>query len=142
MKILDYIICDDIRREFGGKHTIVGAYNDRIDFLAFGTQPLRWPINKQIGIYIRFKKEDSDPSFDKFKLNIDVGMNKLAFIEGVFPIDNKSKTIVLDCVLPVVQFQGPGTMTTKIEFLMAEKVVLEVSPELNFTIGEKHQSLS
>ena len=28
MKIVDFIVCDDIRREIGGKNTIIGVYDE------------------------------------------------------------------------------------------------------------------
>lgn len=136
MKIIDFILCDDIRREVGNKRTIVGTYIDRIIFhSAHGSSP--WPTNKQIGLYATLKIEEKDPNFDAFQITFSLDQEPLGKAEGRIISANLdiSKTAVFDIVVPIV-FKKAGTMTIKIQFLMDGKVVLDSLPELAIAIEE------
>ena len=63
MKLVDFIVCDDIRREEGGKTTLVGMYNDKVRFYPNAPERVKWPQTKQIGVYCRLIGGKSDPIF-------------------------------------------------------------------------------
>ena len=115
MKFTDIIVCDDIRREVGNKHTIVGAYADIILFQPQPNNP-QWPILKPIGLFFRIIKEDGDSDFDNFKgsiFHIPFGKDK----EDAIKLGNiqaqargtKPKIFTVDIVVPL-NIPGPGAL--------------------------------
>jgi hypothetical protein len=129
MKFLDFIVCDDIRKEVGNKHTIVGAYNDRIIF--FSRPDFKWGINKSLGFYLKLQKESSDPDYDgfQFKVYLNDEENILGNIRGEVKITDPLRPMVLDLVFPVFNFKGPGSLIVKIAFLKGSEVVIGDLPE-------------
>lgn len=67
MKILDFIVCDDIRREIGDKLSLMGIYNDEILFTGVA---VTWPQALRMGIYVRFVVEQRDPLPDEMTMQI------------------------------------------------------------------------
>lgn len=65
MKLLDLIICDDIRQEVGGKQSLIGVYSDLI--INFIPGQVVWPVNFKLGIFIRIKLEENDLRPDAFE---------------------------------------------------------------------------
>jgi len=115
MKFTDIIVCDDIRREVGNKHTLVGVYADIIYFQPQQNVP-QWPIFKPIGIFFRIIKEDGDSDFDNFKgsiFHIPFGKDK----EDAIKLGNVQakaggtilKVFTVDMVVPL-KIPGPGTL--------------------------------
>ena len=136
MKIIDFIVCDDIRREVGNKRTIVGAYVDRIVFHSAPGSSV-WPINKQLGLYATLKIEEKDPGFDAFQIIFSLDQEKLGMANGrIISSDlDPSKAVVFDIVVPMV-FKKAGTMTIKIQLLMDGEAVIDSLPELVIKIEE------
>ena len=69
MKLLDFIICDDIRNELGNKHSLMGIYDDSIEFQVTPDNQNTWPKLLRIGIYAKVKTEDNEEVF-KFKIRM------------------------------------------------------------------------
>ncbi len=134
MKIIDFIVCDDIRREVGNKRTIVGAYNERIIFAA--STNFKWPVNKQLGFYFRLEREETDPDFDNFLLAIYLNEENdaLGKVRGNIKIHDFSRPMVIDIVFPVINFKAPGIMRVKMDFLKGEQVVINNLPEKTFEV--------
>lgn len=136
MKVYDFIICDDVRREVGNKRTIVGAYIDRIVFHSAPGSSV-WPTNKQLGLYATLKIEKGDPSFDAFQIIFALDQEQLGIADGrIKSADlDPSKAVVFDIVVPMV-FKKAGTMTIKIQLLMDGEAVIDSLPELVIKIEE------
>jgi hypothetical protein len=139
MEILDFIVCDDIRREVGNKHTIVGAYNDRIVFSS--SKDFKWGINKSLGFFLRFQREASDPDYDGFDLKIFLNdeQNQLANIKGGINVTDPIRPMVLDIVFPVFNFTGPGSLIVKIVFLKGSEVVIADLPEKSIAVLHQNE---
>jgi hypothetical protein len=138
MEILDFIVCDDIRREMGNKHTIVGVYNDRI---VFSSRPdFKWGIRKSLGFFLKFQKEAGDPDYDGFQFTIFLNdeKNKLENIRGEINVTDPNRPIVIDIVFPVFKFTGPGSLIIKIVFLKGTEVVIADLPQKSIAV--QHQS--
>ena len=139
MKFLDFIVCDDIRREVGNKHTIVGVYNDRI---VFSSRPdFKWGINKSLGFYLKLQKESSDPDYDgfQFKVFLNDEKNILGNIKGEIKITDPIRPMVIDIVFPVFNFTGPGSLIVKIVFLKGAEVVIADLPEKTITVLHQNE---
>ena len=134
MIFLDFIVCDDIRREVGNKHTIVGVYNDRIVFSS--SKDFKWGITKSLGFFLRFQKESTDPDYDGFDLKIFLNdeQNQLANIKGGINLTDPTRPMVIDIVFPGFKFTGPGSLIVKIVFLKGSEVVIADLPKKSIDI--------
>lgn len=139
MKIFDFMVCDDVRREVGNKRTIIGAYIDRIVF-QYESEESQWPKNKQLGLYATIKFDEEDPTFDAFKIIFALDQDQLGVADGKIKPSNFdfSKAVVFDMVVPIV-FKKTGTMTVKIQFLKDGNVVIDSLPELVIKIEESQK---
>jgi len=69
MKLIDFIICDDIRTELGNKFSLMGIYEDAINFNVSANESGKWPKVIRIGFFIRIKTENYEVlRINKFKL--------------------------------------------------------------------------
>ena len=53
MKLIDFIICDDIRTEINNKVSLIGVYNDVINFIVPEGSANTWPKGLRLGLFIR-----------------------------------------------------------------------------------------
>jgi hypothetical protein len=133
MKFSDIIVCDDIRNEMGGKHTLVGVYADKIVFNT-GHNESPWPLPKQLGIYVRLIKEEDDPEFTGFNMKIFLELSKesqpsqLINVDGVFK-GSLSNPVILNFVVPV-NFPGPGPLKLKLNFATKDNGIVGLSSDL------------
>ena len=69
MRIDDFIVCDDIRREIGNKFTLVGVYGESIDFEVSKSECGKWPKNVKLGFFIRIRFDNNETIPDKFSMH-------------------------------------------------------------------------
>lgn len=119
MKLIDFIICDDIRTEVGNKHSIIGVYGDAIQFKVLPTEKGKWPKALKIGFFIRIKleKDDEITKINKFKLNVIFDEKIKTLAEGVINIDVKSRGILLAVVFNQFVFEKSGLMSASLELM-------------------------
>lgn len=74
MKVIDFIICDDIRIEQLSKISLMGIYNDRIAITVADKSSVKWPFVMSLGLYVRL---DSSPGKlpKELDFNVDFIMN-------------------------------------------------------------------
>ncbi len=71
MKLRDFIICDDIRIETGNKQTLVGVYQDTIDFPGTPADSDKWPKALKLGFFARILLESKDDlGFEEISFNV------------------------------------------------------------------------
>jgi hypothetical protein len=58
MKLNCFLICDDIRNELGNKQSLIGVYDDVINFQAPQVDMGKWPKFIRLGIYIKLEFEN------------------------------------------------------------------------------------
>jgi len=119
MRLIDFIICDDIRTELGDKISLMGIYEDAINFNVSANETGKWPKVMKIGFFIRIKAENDEvPRLNKFKLNINYD-EKIKTIEGTLRPDIKKNAQVFRLVLLFQQFafENSGVMSVNIELI-------------------------
>lgn len=136
MKILDFVICDDVRMEVGNKNSIMGAYNDLIVLQAKSKSDLKFPLAFRLGFYLRIDleghKEDIGSIDFTFKGDI------LDSFEGSFgfqKINDFNRPLVLFASGFFLNVKGFGSMD--ISFLVKDKEGKEIctlKPALNFGV--------
>ena len=60
MKMLNFVVCDDVRNEMGGKYSIMGVYGNSIEFSVTPEKKDQWPKTMRTGFFITIQPEDSD----------------------------------------------------------------------------------
>jgi hypothetical protein len=143
MKILDFIICDDIRREMGNKHSLIGMYDESIEFTVPPDKTNIWPKAIRIGLYIKIKVEDNE---EISEIKMRMKFNDKEVVLGVEPLKvpkTKPKMNIINIVLinPAFVFEGQGSINFFFDiFDDSQKLVATLSPDVAIQITEKVQN--
>lgn len=134
MKLIDFIICDDIRFEIGGKHTLVGIYGDINFTQKIGQKPVL-PTVIKLGVFLRCKVDNESEQPDAFLLEfIHETKGKLAQVEGLLSIPEKIKYVNLALVnnfgMPAV-----GKIIFKLHLFRSKKEIGCIVPEYTFEVN-------
>ena len=135
MKLIDFIICDDIRTELGNKFSLMGIYEDAINFNVSANESGKWPKVIRIGFFIRIKTENYEVlRINKFKLNINYNDKIKTISEGILRLDiNKSPQVIrLVLVIQQFAFENSGFMSASIELIDKTGQVIN-----NFEMSDK-----
>jgi hypothetical protein len=123
MRLIDFIICDDIRRELGNKVSIMGIYTESINLSL--PPDTKWPIPFRLGAYVRIALDDIDPIPDKFSVKISQNDKSLAQLRGeITPIGGPSHTITLPIVINPLPLNGLGILRLEVEVLKGNEELL------------------
>ena len=134
MKIIDFIICEDIRREIGNKETLIGVFPNYMIALSKGSD-FKKPLNIKLAFMFRFLFEDKDPIPDFFKIEF------IANGETCFKIKDQpisiAPTIKLFNILvnaPNFPVKSYGEIEIKIIFKKQNKIIKTLKPDFNINI--------
>lgn len=136
MKIVDFIICDDIRVEINGKHTLVGAYGDSINFtIPKGADDI-WPKALKLAFFIRVFVENNDVLPDEFSLFCSFMGNEVELSPDRIKIDAIPETKLLTFILIYnnFAFKDQGERTFKLVFYQKGEAINTLSPSYNLTV--------
>lgn len=137
MEIRTFIICDDIRNETGGKHSLIGTYKDRIIFGVNKEQFGAWPKSIRLSFFIEidFDKKMSSCSF-AFNMIEDGTSNEL--FRGDFSLKEDNKTVILSLLHPSLKFKKAGVVKFELVFYDSKgKKTASAQPKVDFKIEEK-----
>ncbi len=139
MKLLNFIICDDIRNELGNKHSLMGVYDDSIEFQVTPDNQNTWPKSLKVGIYAKVKTEDNEEVF-KFKIRMKYNEKETVLVNGALPQSKITpfNKIVISLVNGYFKFENPGNITFFLDFYNQKKeLIATLSPELVISVKEK-----
>lgn len=134
MKLIDFIVCDDIRQEIGGKVTLVGVYEDRIMINAPSAEAVRWPVRLRLGFFIRLLNDGSLPDADAFDLQVRCNDKTVCRLSGPVHLPPRDRLMNLFFVNSSVRFPGEGGLGVALTFKRAGSVMQEIRPELNIQV--------
>ena len=116
MKLKDFIICDDIRTEINNKFSLIGVYNDALNFSAPKESIDKWPKVVHLGFFIRFDLESIEElkSIGKFILEAKID-NKINFhaeqiFNGIIHENHPLNQMVISVVFDQVNIYSTGEM--------------------------------
>ncbi len=135
--VLDtFLICDDIRTEIGNKHTLVGVYDDAIEF-GVNNNTNSWPKSIKLGFFIRVLLKDSTPASFTFEATLNEETVKIG--GGNFDnLPNGIRKLNLAMVYPNFIFKNSGEMKFTLTFYDKDSNLLSVlSPQYPLIIKEK-----
>jgi len=139
MKLLNFIICDDIRNELGNKYSLMGIYDDSIEFQVTPDNQNTWPKLLRVGIYAKVKTEDNEEIF-KFKIRMKYNEKETVLVDSVLPQPRIKtlKKINIAFVHSAFKFENPGNITFFLDFYNQKKeLIATLSPEFVISVKEK-----
>jgi hypothetical protein len=126
MKLLDFIVCDEVRVENTGKHFLVGVYSNELIVAAPPNLP---PPPIRMSFFIRLKAEERDPIKQSLDFSIWQGSEKLFDLQGQVEIKNRDAFVNLGLNIGLVQVKRYGDI--RFEMKYGDKVF---APEVGLTI--------
>ncbi len=135
MKVLDFIICDDVRQEIGNKFTLVGIYDSDIKVQTKAPETLKWPLPMSLALYGRLQPEAREPGFDAFEIRILHEGKELAEIKGTVKMTPTDKTIPIHIRMPNFPLPGPGKLTFFLKTSHQGKVAFDSEMPRSITVS-------
>jgi len=135
MKLIDFIVCDDIRQEIGGKVTLVGVYEDRININAPAPDAVRWPVKLKLGFFIRLLNDGSAPDMDGFDLLVLCEKKIICRLSGPLQVTPQQGLMNLFFVNSAVRFPTEGRLSVALIFKKTDEVVHEIRPDLSIRVA-------
>ena len=135
MKLIDFIVCDDIRQEVGGKVTLVGVYEDRIMINAPSPEAVRWPVQLKLGFFIRLFNDETAPDMDGFDLQVRCNSKIICRLSGPLQITPQQGLMNLFFVNSAIRFPTEGRLSVALIFKKAQDVVHEIKPDLSIRVA-------
>ncbi|MDI6739293.1 MAG: hypothetical protein QME74_02900 [Candidatus Edwardsbacteria bacterium] len=133
MKLLDFIICDDIRFEVGNKNTLVGIYGD-INLTQKRGSKLSWPVPLKLWLYLRCLINEGEDKPESFHIDITHNTKgSIAPIAGTLSIPEGIKYLNL-ALVGNISLPDTGVISFKISFFKAGQEVYVVVPDYTFSI--------
>ena len=144
MKIVNFILCDDIRKELGNKISLMGVYRDSIEFLVSADKTNSWPKKKQMSFLFDFL---ISPEVAQIAKNFQILITYLG-IESIIAkgpmsqpqeIDTSLKPIRLSLLASYMYaFPSEGRLEFKVELLdETQRVIETASPDIGFDVLER-----
>lgn len=134
MKILDWVICDDIRFENNGKKFLIGVYDQSINFRDF-PQPRPEAFTLNLCSFIRILKvsEEESPDAARLLFLIDNEIIHDIKLDLQKPPDGWKKLLTL-VIKADFAFKASCSLSLKIELLREEKTILNLEAPLEVPI--------
>lgn len=135
MGIIDFILCDYIRRELNNKLIIIGAYNDRIDLIPHPENRIEWPMDISFSVYARLLNQ-SKTKFNVLDICFSEKEQELFRRTVQIPPDvNFQRPIVISFHVPAIKIQGPCMLEATIVVKEDEEILYTLKPKINFEIA-------
>jgi Family of unknown function (DUF6941) len=124
MHLIDFIICDDIRRELGNKVSIMGIYTESINISV--PSDTKWPIAFRLGVYVRIEFDKLDPAPDRFIIKASQDDKHLAQLSGniISPANQSSHTLAIPIVMNPLPLNGFGVVRLDVEIFKGSESLL------------------
>ncbi len=144
MKIVNFLLCDDIRKELGNKISLMGVYRDSIEFLVSADKSNSWPKKKQMGFLCDFL---ISPEIAQIATNFQILITYLGkesiIAKGPMSqpqeIDSNLKPTRLSLLASYMYaFPSEGRLEFKVELLdETQRVIESASPDVGFDVLER-----
>lgn len=134
MRITNFLVCDDVRHEVGGKATVVGIYNDL--GIPYDKKDAKFPLKLHLGFYMRIKMDASDKKIpDAFDFEFLQGDKKeIAVNKGKIVAEKEPKYIVLTVVFSQFPVKSDEPIKFKIKFYKSDVQICELEPDFAMNV--------
>jgi hypothetical protein len=114
MKLNCFLICDDIRNELGNKQSLIGVYDDVINFSVTQADIGKWPKVIKLGLYIKleFENKSEKDSFQRIKLEYVINDEPVVLFDNSRPesLATDLKGINIGAVVNQFVIKGSGEL--------------------------------
>jgi hypothetical protein len=121
MRLLDFLVADDIRQELGNKTSVMGIFNNAISLNV--PTDFKWPFPLRLGLYIRILSDDTDEIPNRFQLKISLDGKVIAEFKGNLKTKEQAKLITLQLSANPLPIPALGVLNFQLE-LLKENVVI------------------
>jgi hypothetical protein len=138
MKLINFIICDDIRSELGNKNSLMGIYDDTIDFRVTPDKEKNWPKVMRIGIYARILI-DEDKNITHFKLKSLFNKKETIIGDGILNLSKlkQLKKINIAIIHNSFVFENTGNIKFIFDFYNDKDEIVEtLQPDFSLEVKE------
>lgn len=142
MKLLDFIVCDDIRQEIGNKPSLMGVYANNIILPPSPEGDTKWPFALRLGFFVRFLRESSDTQPDVFRVEFIRDGGVFSKVEGLVTAAPESDiNLSIALVNSAFQIMGVGPISFRIVFSKEGKGIGQFEPDysLNVEVAKESQ---
>lgn len=116
MKVLDFILCDDVRLEISNKYTLVGVYNDQFILQAKVIEDIKLPTLFRLAFYLRIDLENEERVR---QIDFNISGKAIEPVKGIFKfnkfVDSRPVILTSPFVMTIV---GQGQLD--IEFIVRD----------------------
>lgn len=145
MKLINFLICDDIRNEIGNKHSLIGVYDDSIEFSVLQEKKNIWPKSLKIGIFSRilFTNSELKKGIHSFNLSVKYNDELIELGSGILSDNiikqlNESNKLTIAMVNNNFVFKEEGQLNFLIKFFNNKKENIgTLNPDLSFKVTER-----
>jgi hypothetical protein len=114
MKLNCFLICDDIRNELGKKQSLMGIYDDVINFSVHQDDVGKWPRVIRLGIYIKLGFENEAEKDRVKRIRLEYSMNDETVVlmdsSGSVLLTTESRGISIGAVVNQFVIKNPGEL--------------------------------
>jgi len=113
MRVIDFIVCDDIRQEVGNKISLMGIFADSIVL----QQEVAWPIRMNLGVFVRAALEPEEPGPDAYSLSVTCNDRAIAEAHANAPQGAGARLLTFMVHLRPMPIPEPGVLEFRVQFL-------------------------
>lgn len=121
MKLVDFLLAEDIRSELGNKHSVMGVFGDSITLSI--QENARFPLPFRLASFIRLQFDDDDPEEFSFVYDIHWDSDRLAHFEGTGMKDANHSLFALPLVAAVIPLHGAGQFRCHLQLKAGDRVI-------------------
>ena len=131
MKLIDFIVCDDVRTEINNKVSIIGVYDDVLNFIVPERAVNTWPKILRLGLYIRLALENKEEQSKIGKLQLAFTINGENIFQAEQTTDlrnqetNPHKRLAISVVFNQIPIPRTGDMEIALSVYDNEKKLMQ-----------------
>ncbi|TGN10566.1 hypothetical protein [Leptospira ilyithenensis] len=131
MKLINFLVCDDVRTEKNGKNIFIGVYDD---IIVEATSEEKLVYLKLFFIF-RFMDVQSDNY--KFDLNFLMDGSQYHSMSGTLPIGKLMRHLTLNIGVDQFPIKSFGELSIELKLTNSQNVKFKFSPEYKINISKQ-----
>lgn len=125
MKLITFLVCDDIRMEEGNKISFMGVYFDSIIFSSKSDRKENWPKSLRLSLYARIQLGDQIPHYFKFRFKLNKKETVVCEGELSKPPNTDVNTFNLIITQSILEFISYGKASFFLDFFNEDKIKIK-----------------
>ncbi|XDD41664.1 hypothetical protein AB3N58_10110 [Leptospira sp. WS60.C2] len=131
MKLINFLVCDDVRTEKNGKNIFIGVYDDIIIESPTDEKPV------YLKLYFIFRFMDVLSDSYKFDLNFLMDGNQYHSMSGALPIVKQMRHLTLNIGVEQFPIKSFGDLSIELTLTNSQNVKFKFLPEYKINISKQ-----